>query len=446
MREGLKTDSDKMLVERENLVTQIKELSTSFQPEVLKLTIEADVKFVPSTDIADFCSSYGEILAPAMLLVDPSKCYVVGEGIEMAATVEKQSTIHLKAIDFRGELCKETIQSIECELVSDLTGKRGEMIVQRSEGSQYKISYSPTTKGQHHLSIKIEGQHIKGSPFPVAATSPIEEIGFPIHTIGNINTPIDIAINQQGHLVVTEWGKHCVSILKTNGERILSLGGKGATVGKFKYPHGIAVDSAGNIFVADNSSHQIQKFSPEGKFLTASNNDSNSDSWLVSRGIAVNPSNNKIYASFNSNCIQILNSDLTYLSSFGREGAGDGDFDDLGGLACDSSGKVYVVDSGNHRIQVFTADGQFLKIIGSHWRQMNLNWPKFVAVDLENRVYVSDSGSCCVSVFTSEGQFVTAFGKEGMEPGEFSNPYGLAVDSCGVLYVCDVKNKTIQVF
>ena len=73
------------------------------------------------------------------------------------------------------------------------------------------------------------------------------------------------------------------------------------------------------------------------------------------------------------------------------------------GIACDSTGKVYVADTGNHRIQVFTAEGKFLRMF---WRRGQIRWglnrPYCVAVDTSGMVYVSEGGNHRVSVFTSQ--------------------------------------------
>ena len=61
-------------------------------------------------------------------------------------------------------------------------------------------------------------------------------------------------------------------------------------------------------------------------------------------------------------------------------------------------------------------------------------------------MYVSEYGNDRVSVFTSEGGFVTSFGRQGSGPGQFDDPYGLAVDNSGVVYVCDYGNKRVQIF
>ena len=115
-------------------------------------------------------------------------------------------------------------------------------------------------------------------------------------------------------------------------------------------------------------------------------------------------------------------------------------FDSPWGVACDSTGKVYVADAGNDRIQVFTAEGKFLRTFGSRGqRRGELDLPTPIGVAVANdMVYVSQGNNCCVSVFTSEGHFVTSFG-EGL-----GRPEGVAVDDNGVVYVC--YDNCIKVF
>ena len=121
-----------------------------------------------------------------------------------------------------------------------------------------------------------------------------------------------------------------------------------------------------------------------------------------------------------NNCVQVLNSDLTFSSTFGKDGDGKGQFWYPTGIACDSAGEVYVADTNNHRIQVFTAEGKFVGIFGVCGQE--LSSPYGIAIDSSNMVYVSESKNSCITVFTTEGQYRRAFGRRGM------CPRGLAVE------------------
>ena len=134
--------------------------------------------------------------------------------------VGERSTAILHVISFEGEPCKVPIKVLECEFVSEITGTRASCSMERRGQSQYEISYQPTIKGRHQLHIKVEGQHIRGSPFSIAVKIPVDKLGAPILTIDRLKSPWGVAINQRGEVVVTEGDRHCVSVFSPNGEKI----------------------------------------------------------------------------------------------------------------------------------------------------------------------------------------------------------------------------------
>ena len=153
-------------------------------------------------------------------------------------------------------------------------------------------------------------------------------------------------------------------------------------------------------------------------------------------GIAYSTNSNKVYVADRENCrIQVLNSDLTFSSTFGSYGTGKGQLYYPYGIDFDSTGKVYVADTNNYRIQVFTPEGDFSRIFGVGGQQEALHYG--IAIDINDSVYVSELANGKVSVFTSEGQFTTSFGWGKERPGKFLDPRGVAVDNSGVVYVCN---------
>ena len=444
MRESIKAGNESnVLMMKTNTVHQVKELTT---PDTLKPNTEADMVFSALADLTAMCKTYGQIFTSGS--PDPSKCHTTGKGLEVAVVGEKSTAI-LHAINYECKPYEEPIKSLECELASKITGTRASCSVERRGQSQYEISYQPTIKGRHHLHIKVEGQHVRGSPSSVTVKSPVEKLGTPILTLGGVRGPWGVAINQRGEVVVIESDGHCVSVFSPSGEKLQSFGTHGSGKKQFKYPCGVAVDGEGNILVVDKNNHRIQKFTTEGQFLVAvGTKGSGPLQFDYPTGIAFNTSNNKVYVAGNWNHhVQVLNSDLTFSSTFGKKGSGKGQFHNTWGIACDSIGKVYAVDINNHCIQVFTAEGKFLRMFGRRGQgRGELDSPYYVAVDTSGMVYVSEGGNHRVSVFTSEGQFVTSFGRRGEGPGEFKSPRGLAVDNSGVVYVCDRDNNRVQVF
>ena len=428
VRESLETSSQgEVMKMKTTIIKQVKELTVTFQPDVVKPNTEADIEFIASSDIIAMYQNYGQIRVPGS--PDPSQCHTTGKCVEVAV-VGEESTVVVQANDFKGESYSKQV-TLQCELVSELTGAVVRGNVRRRGESQYEISYQPTIKGRHQLHIKIEDQHIRGSPFPVTVKMPVEKLDTPIRSIDGVSRPWRIAINKSGEMVVSEGHGHCISIFNLMGKKLLTFGTHGSDRGQFSRPFGVAVDGEGCILVTDVSNHRIQKFTANGKFLSSVGT---WDSQLFTQpgSIGLNDINSKVYvADFRSHLVQVLNSDLSYSSTLGKLGSGKGQFNTPCGVSCDSSGNIYVADSGNHRIQVFTSKGKFVRMFGRRGDgKGELEWPHSTAVDDVNRcVYVSESGNHRISVFTSDGQFVTSFGCRGKKSGQFNHPRGIAVDS-----------------
>jgi tripartite motif-containing protein 2/3/tripartite motif-containing protein 71 len=423
------------------VVKQIKEMTDNFKSDMLPPCEPANVKSKFSPELSKACQQFGRVL---LQQISPVKCYATGKGLEVAKPGERATAV-LHIVDQKGKACSTPVETLTCELVPKSTGEKIDCSVKKIEASdQYEISYQATSQGsRHQLHIKVEGEHIKGSPFPVTI---IKKLGAPIKTITGLKRPLGVAVNQRGEIIVAEGRGHCVSIFSSTGEKLQSFGSKGSGNGQFNQPCGVAVDDDGNILVADANNHRVQKFTSAGKFIKA----------VGKVGIKplefYNPFgivfHQKVYISDVANQrIQILNPDLTFSSSFGSQGIGNGQFSHPRGVACDSTGNVYVADSGNHCIQVFTAEGQFLRKFGKYGSgNGELDYPSGISIDSDDVVYVTETNNHRVSVFTCEGEFLTLFGKWGSKPGQFTFPRGIVVDKNGVVYVSDQNNNRLQLF
>ena len=422
------------------LVKQVKDLTSSFQPDSLKPSTEADVSFVTLSDAAKVCQSYGVVSAPG--LADSSRCFIMNPNIEEDTMVGKSYSATMQALNFRGEPCKEVVESLECELVSEVTGTRVRGSTQRIGQSCYEVSYQPTIKGQHQLYVTIEGHDIIGSPFKIAAKSLDHNLGNPFLTLDDVVRPWGVAVTLTGEIVVTEYDGHCVSIFTPSGKKRRWFGKEGSGQGQLKHPCGVAMDSKGNIFVCGSHNHRVQKFTPDGQLLAYTKT-----KLSFPLGLAFNFTNNKLYvAGGNSHTVLIFSSDLQLSQTFGREGDGKGEFRSPWDVACDDAGRVYVADSCNHRIQVFTAKGKYLRVF---WRcgskERELCRPVGIAVSsVSGMVYVSETLNR-ICVFTLEGQFLSVYEGKGEGPQKLNDPRGLAVDDYGIVYVCDRDNCLVQI-
>ena len=113
-----------------------------------------------------------------------------------------------------------------------------------------------------------------------------------------------------------------------------------------------------------------------------------------------------------------------------------------------SNGNVYVADSNNARIQVFSCDGEYLSAFGK-WgkKEGKLGLPMALCMDKSSDVlYITDVYNHRVSLFTTSGKYLRSFGSHGSGPGEFHKPHGIAVDEFRFIYVSDTHNNRVQIF
>lgn len=137
-----------------------------------------------------------------------------------------------------------------------------------------------------------------------------------------------------------------------------------------------------------------------------------------------------------------------YSGSDQAQPAPPGTFNEPWGITTAPDGLVYVADTWNHRIQVFTADGVFVRAWGEFGQGSEPDrffGPRDVAVTAGGLVFVSDTGNKRIVAFSREGRFIGQIGGEGTEWGQFREPVGLALGPDGDLYVADQGNRRVQV-
>ena len=151
--------------------------------------------------------------------------------------------------------------------------------------------------------------------------------------------------------------------------------------------------------------------------------------------------------------VQVFGADGQFLRTWGSQGNAAGQFQEPWGIAVDAAGNVYVADTWNHRVQKFDSQGQFVSmwgIFGDSGGTLSASeafyGPRDVVVDADGNVLVSDTGNKRIAKFTPDGQFITQWGGAGSSAGQFLEPCGIAVDADGNTYVADVWNERVQKF
>ena len=261
------------------------------------------------------------------------------------AVVGEQANAVLHTVDTSGKGCALQQETVACELVSESSWIKVECNMKKVTESRYEISYQPTSRGRHQLHIKVEGEHIKGSPFTVTVT---RQFGGPKGTIEGYFYSLT---SHQPLIIAGATGS--ISVFDTSQNTVKSFGSSGSGPEEFSLPCDLAVDKDGFLLVADCTNHRIQKFNqwthkhirPIGKMGKGNCEFKNP------RGIAVHPKNGMVYIADTDNYrIQVLNQNLTFhkiLDTTKR-------FVPLA-IAFDSTGNIYAIDKYNHRILVYTS-------------------------------------------------------------------------------------------
>ena len=218
---SLKTGTQGVILSMKiHVLKQIGQIAAEFNPNTLAPEQEANIQLVKddSLDLLQACKEFARVESRS---VCPEKCYTTGSGEGLkTATVGEEATVTLHTRDTDDRECTELIQNLTSELVCTKDGTTAECQVKDEDRSKYVIKYKPTTRGSHELHIRIKGKSTKGSPFTVTVRPSLQTFGNPIRVIGNVNQPWGLTTNSDGHIIVAEYGAHCVSVFTPEGRKI----------------------------------------------------------------------------------------------------------------------------------------------------------------------------------------------------------------------------------
>ena len=399
---------------------------------------------------------------------NPSSCTAEGEGLTKAETFKiARFLVNINDRSHKPCFSEQDVSVVIKCLENDFQSSAD---VTDTRHGRCEVSFCPQFRGSHEITVNVNGRPIMGSPFRLKVSMPPFQLGQSQGTIPDVTGPRGITIDDKGHLVVCEWNGSRVVKLDKLARQVASFG-----MGQLSHPASIAVDKKGNFFVVDGSGEKsrIVKFEYNGRLLRSVGKEgSDVKQFKNPRGVKISLQNELYVCDRDNHRIQVFDLrlefkrciDLRELDPLLKHPTKPND------IAFDSGGTIYVTDYANDCILVFSCNEQYLYFFGKKIGQPqnhlssptagrnnfqtaanlasdeNLAGPECITIDEKNILYVTESGNHRVSVYRTTGEIVTRFGSVGKNSGEFKFPMGIAVDSNGSVYVCELLNNRIQMF
>ena len=374
-------------------------------------------------------------------------CQVSGLGLT-SATVNHPTHILVKLTDSSGRPYSLPLNiTAQLQLVSKTKtwwpwSKIQPVSVAMTSPSQYEVSYTPVSRGQHKLHVQVNDREINGSPFNVTVYPDPRQLGLPVSTVTGSNEPYGIAINSHQEMIVSKFDGHELSIFDIRGQKIRTFGSRGDNPDQMICTRGIAIDDTDNIYVS--SQHKLQKFTSSGELIKCIGKKGRKEGEFDDpRGVTLY--DNQVYVcDHDSHRIQVFDLNLNFVRSIGSHGKGRGEFNAPQDVKFDTAGNMYVAEWGNGRVQVLDTSGQFIRAFGQEG-DVKLEGPSGLHI-VDKYVYVSDFSGDCIVVYETSGQFVTSFGTWGLNEGDFCSPRCITSCTDGFIYICDCINDRVQIF
>ncbi|HEY3861516.1 MAG TPA: 6-bladed beta-propeller [Verrucomicrobiae bacterium] len=286
----------------------------------------------------------------------------------------------------------------------------------------------------------------KSAPVNSKFFSRVEIIGSRGAGVGELNKPRSVALDARDNLYVIDMTGR-VQKFSPEGKFLMDWQMPQITKGK---PKGMCRDKAGEIVLVEPHYSRVNFFSEEGKLAAQFGDKGTNFGQLGMPRAAVSNSKGQLYICeyTDSERVQYFTAHgEKCLGSWGHLGDKPGEFSRAEGLGIDAHDNIYVADSCNHRIQVFTPDGKFLRQYGHAGSGPGeFSYPYDIRIDSTGLQFVCEFGNSRIQILDSHDQTVEMLGGPGGGPGQFSNPWSIAFDSKGDLYVTDAMNNRVQKF
>ena len=353
----------------------------------------------------------------------------------------KPIEFYILAKDKKGRNCTKGGSQVSVQL-KPFTGDVTAGEVRDNNDGSYMASFVAEQIGEAKLSVSINGEQIKGSPYSIVVGRNYQAFDKPSKTVngnGSMGQPWGVAFGRNGLWAVADWSKHCVYIFDDKDQLVRKFGSNGCNNGQFSGPRGVAFDSHNHLYVVDNGNYRVQKFDTNGNYLLQFGSMGASDEQLNSpQNITVH--NDKVYIADRTNkCISVFQTNGKFCISFGSDHLGDPT-----DVAVNANNHLLVADRSNCCIYTYTLDGHYVGKFGARGSgRGQLNSPRSLTTDLNGFIIVANTGNNCISIFDKDSNWIHCFGSNAFS---INGPRGIALSPNDRIYVSDHENFKIQIF
>ncbi len=260
--------------------------------------------------------------------------------------------------------------------------------------------------------------------------------------------PMDVTKTNE-FIYVSDTNNQRVQVFDLTGTPLFVFGEKGNGPGQFNFPYGIAGDNKGQVYVADMYNGVISIHDAKGKFIKYFAQQMSKDKKMKSpAGLRI--IQDLVYVTdIQANKVFVFDLSGKLMLEIGKNGDGPGQFIAPNAVTADAEGNIYVVDTGNQRVQKFNSKGKFLKMFNGSpsgdGESVFVN-PRGIGISSRGTIYVVSNLTHLIHGFDQEGQQVNQFGGIGQEAGQLYLPNGLFIDDKDNIYVTDTLNQRVSVF
>lgn len=280
------------------------------------------------------------------------------------------------------------------------------------------------------------------SSLDVGKKGGIAETLFGEEEVVKFDKPYGVAVDNAGRIYITDIGRVIMFDLANKNYDLI---GVDAGTGQVLYPIGITTINDGRLFVTDITSDRVFIYK-DSKYVGALGREGELD---TPSGVAVDEKQGFVYVVDTRKHAVIVYSLASHekVKTIGSRGTDPGQFNFPTNIAVDSSGQVFVSDTGNFRIQVFDHNGSYVRSIGMLGDMPgSFARPKGIALDTYDNLYVIDAAFQNFQIFDKEGRLLLYVGEGGAGPGKFLLPAGIAIDKSNRIYVVDQIPGAVQIF